>query len=99
MEIYSVKVLGIDKLDVNGGCTLYLYDVLYSLRVWRNLFSITNMLSLGFVFKFDGHGVNIYLESTYYGCGYIYVGLIILDFDYSHRSNGNDYLFYFILSC
>ena len=37
----SVEVLGIGtyKLELQGGRTLLLYDVLYVLKIWRNLFS------------------------------------------------------------
>lgn len=47
------------------------------------------MLSLGFAFKFDENRVNIHLESTYYGCGYISTSLIVLNIDYSSYNNFN----------
>jgi hypothetical protein len=39
-------VLGIGtcKLDLRGGCTLYLHDVLYALEVWRNLVFVLALL-------------------------------------------------------
>lgn len=80
----SIKVLSIDtyKLNISCGCTLYFYDVLYVLKVQWNLLLDSSMWSLEFVFKLDEYGVNIYLKSTNYGCGYICKGLIVLNIDY-----------------
>ena len=46
----STDVLGIGtcKQELRGGRTLYLHDVLYALKVRRNLVSVLVLLELGF---------------------------------------------------
>ena len=48
----SVEVLGIGtyKLELRGGRTLLLHDVLYALEIRRNLLSVVTLLRLGFRF-------------------------------------------------
>ena len=50
----SVEVLGIGtyKLELRGGRTLLLYDVLYAPEIRRNLLSVVSLLRLGFRFIF-----------------------------------------------
>jgi hypothetical protein len=50
----SVEVLGIGtyKLDLRGGRTLLLHDVLYAPEIRRNLLSLFVLLRLGFRFVF-----------------------------------------------
>ena len=50
----SVKVLriGTYKLELRGGRTLLLHDVLYTPEIRRNLLSIVTLLRLGFWFFF-----------------------------------------------
>ena len=50
----SVEVLGIGtyKLDLRGGRTLLLRDVLYALEIRRNLLFLLVLLRLGFRFIF-----------------------------------------------
>ena len=50
----SVEVLGIGtyKLELRGGRTLLLHDVLYAPEIWRNLLSVVTLLRLGFRFIF-----------------------------------------------
>ncbi|OMO94612.1 hypothetical protein CCACVL1_05905 [Corchorus capsularis] len=69
----SVNVLGIGtyKLEMRGGRTLLLHDVLYAPEIRRNLFSVITMLGLGFRFAFEGNKVDIFLGTTYYGCGFV----------------------------
>jgi hypothetical protein len=45
------------------------------------LLSIVTLVKFGFWFAFD-NGVYIYLGTTYYGCGFISDGFLILDLDY-----------------
>ncbi|KAH7839623.1 hypothetical protein Vadar_006427 [Vaccinium darrowii] len=47
----SVEVLGIGnyKLDLWGGRTLLLHDVLYAPDIWRNLLSLVTLLRVGFI--------------------------------------------------
>jgi hypothetical protein len=65
----SAAVLGIGtcKLDLRGGRTLYLHDVLYAPEVRWNLMSILSLLQLGFNIAFVGCCVKIYLYNTFYG--------------------------------
>jgi len=44
----AVLRIGTCKLDLRGGHTLYLYDVLYAPEVQRNLVSVLALLQLGF---------------------------------------------------
>ena len=48
----SVEVLGIGtyRLELHGGRTLLLHDVLYAPEIWRNLLSVVTLLRLGFRF-------------------------------------------------
>ena len=50
----SVEVLGIGtyKLELRGGRTLLLHDVLYAPGIWRNLLFVVTLLKLGFQFIF-----------------------------------------------
>ena len=50
----SVEVLGIGtyKLELHGGRTLLLYDVLYAPEIRRNLLFVVSLLRLGFRFIF-----------------------------------------------
>ena len=50
----SVEVLGIGtyKLELRGGRTLLLHDVLYVPGIWRNLLFVVTLLRLGFRFIF-----------------------------------------------
>ena len=50
----SMEVLGIGtyKLELRGGRTLLLHDVLYAPEIRRNLLSVVTLLRLGFWFIF-----------------------------------------------
>ena len=50
----SVEVLGIGtyKLELRGGHTLLLHDVLYAPEIRRNIISVVTLLILGFQFIF-----------------------------------------------
>ena len=54
----STTVLGIGtcKLELRGGRTLYLHDILYALEVLRNLVSVLVLLELGFGIMFENTG-------------------------------------------
>ncbi|OMO92476.1 hypothetical protein CCACVL1_06836 [Corchorus capsularis] len=88
----SVNVLGIGtyKLEMRGGRTLLLHDVLYAPEIRRNLFSVITMLGLGFRFAFEGNKVDIFLGTTYYGCSFVQNGLMVLDLDYSSYNKVDD---------
>jgi hypothetical protein len=55
--------------------------VLYAPEIRRNLLSIVTLIKAGFWFVFE-NGVFIYLGTTYYGCGFISDGFMILDLNY-----------------
>lgn len=57
-------------------------------------FTFNYFMFLGFVFKFDKNGLDLYLESTYFDCGYIYDGWIVLNIDYFSYNNANEFIFY-----
>ena len=80
----SVEVLGIGtyKLELQGGHTLLLHDLLYAPEIQRNLLSVVTLLRLGFRFIFENDYVLFHLGTVYYGCGYISNGFLILDIEY-----------------
>ncbi|KAG5553390.1 hypothetical protein RHGRI_011316 [Rhododendron griersonianum] len=85
----SVEVLGIGtyKLDLRGGRTLMLHDVLFAPDIRRNLLSLVTLLRLGFKFVFENNGVSVYLGTSFYGCGFISDGFIIMDIEYHGFNN------------
>ena len=76
----SAVVLGIDtcKLELRGGRTFYLHDVLYAPEVQRNLVSVLVLLELGFSIMFENGCVKILLDNVYYGFGYLLNGFMVL---------------------
>jgi hypothetical protein len=79
--IASAAVLGIGtcKLDLWGGHTFYLHDVLYAPEVQRNLVSVLALLQLGFNITFVGCCVKIHLDNIFYGSGFVLNGFMVLD--------------------
>jgi hypothetical protein len=77
----SAAMLGIStcKLDLRGGRTLYLHDVLYAPEVQRNLVSVLALLQLGFNITFVGCCVKIHLDNIFYGSGFVLNGFMVLD--------------------
>jgi hypothetical protein len=77
----SAVVLGIGtcKLDLQGGRTLYLHDVLYALEVRRNLVSVLAFLQLSFNIVFVGCCVKIHLDNIFYGSSFVLNGFMVLD--------------------
>ena len=77
----STNVLGIGtcKLELRGGRTLYLHDVLYAPKVRRNLVSVLVLLELGFQLIFNKGCVKVFLDNVYYGSGYVLDGFMVLD--------------------
>jgi hypothetical protein len=63
----SAAVLGTGtcKLDLQGGHTLYLHDVLYTSEVRRNLVSVLPLLQLGFNITFVGCCVKIHMDNIF----------------------------------
>ena len=77
----STYMLGIGtcKLELRGGRTLYLRDVLYAPKVRRNLVSVLVLLELGFQLIFNKGCVKVFLDNIYYGSGYVLDGFMVLD--------------------
>ena len=77
----SAVVLGIDtcKLELRGGHTLYLHDVLYAPKVQRNLVFVLVLLELVFSIMFGNGCVKILLDNIYYDFGYLLNGFMVLD--------------------
>lgn len=58
----SMEVLGLDayKLDLWGGHTLYLHNVLYDLKIWRNLLYVVTLSKLSFHIVFENNGIFLF---------------------------------------
>ena len=61
---------------MRGGCTLFLHDVLYASKIRRNLVSVLVLVKLGFNLNFHNSGVDLYLNTNYYHCGYFWMVLL-----------------------
>ena len=85
----SVEVLGIGtyKLELQGGRTLLLHDVLYAPKIRMNLLFVVTLLRLGFRFIFENNYVLLHLGTVYYGCGFISNGFLILDIEYYNNDS------------
>ena len=85
----SVEVLGIGtyKLELQGGRTLLLHDVLYAPKIRMNLLSVVTLLRLDFRFIFENNYVLLHLGTVYYGCGFISNGFLILDIEYYNNDS------------
>jgi transposase InsO family protein len=75
----EVKGIGSCKLIMRGGRTLILHDVLFAPEIRRNLVSVLVLIKLGFTVNFYKDGLNLFLDSSFYGSGYILNGFIVLD--------------------
>jgi hypothetical protein len=77
----AAAVLGIGtcKLNLRGGRTLYLYDVLYALEVQQNLVYVLALLQLGFNIALVGCCVKMHLDNIFYGSGFVLNGFMVLD--------------------
>ena len=77
----SADVLGIGtcKLLMRKGHALYLHDVLYALKVHRNLASIVVLVKLGFKIVFEQDCVKVLLDNIVYVYGFLSDGFILLD--------------------
>ena len=72
----EVKGKGTCKLELRGGRTLLLHDVLYAPDIRRNLVSVRVLLELGYSLNFSGRTLTIYFGSEYYGSGLFLVVLL-----------------------
>ena len=64
---------------MRGGRTLFLHDILYAPEIRRNLVSVLMLVKLGFNLNFHNSGVDLYLNTNYYGCRYFLDGFIVLN--------------------
>ena len=77
----STDVLGIGtcKLLMQEGRILYLHDVLFALKVSRNLVSVVVLVKLGFKIVFKQDYVKLLLDNIVYGYGFMSYRFIVLD--------------------
>ena len=93
----EVKGIGTCKLELRGGRTLFLHDVLYAPDIRRNLVSVLSLLSLGYSLNFHDDCINLFLGTTFYGSGFISDGFMVFDIDYD-KFISNDGCFSLITS-
>ena len=70
------------KLDLCGGHTLFLHEILFSPEIRRNLVSIASLVGLGYILHFKRSGFFIKYGTVYYGCGHIIDGFSVLDVEH-----------------
>ena len=75
----DVKGIGTCKLELRGGQTLYLHDVLYALGIRRNLLSVLCLCRLGYILTYDTSGVRVFYDDSVVGFGFIHNVLYVLD--------------------
>ena len=71
---------------MRSGRTLFLYDVLFSPQIRRNLIYVLDLLKLGFSWYFHDTRVNLSLGTIYFGFGYVLDRFFIMDLDYNLSS-------------
>ena len=67
--------------------TLVLHDVLYAPEIRRNLVSSLLLIKNDFCLNFHDSGVDLFLETNYYGFGYWDNGFIVLDLVSSNNTS------------
>jgi len=75
----EVKGIGTCKVDLRGGRSLMLHDVLYAPEIRRNLVSVFVLLEVGFDLFCSRNGIRITLDNVFYGFGLLYDRFIVLD--------------------
>jgi len=87
----SVDILGMNtyKLDLYGGHTLLIHDVVYAPDVQRNLLSVTVLLRLVFCLSFENNSVRIFCGTTFHGSGSISNELFVLNICYSNNDSSS----------
>ena len=83
----KVEILEIDtyKLVLQDGRVFLLHDVLYALKISRNLASVLLLIKHGFNLNFHDIGVDLFLKINFYESGCWDNGFIVLDLE----SNNN----------
>jgi hypothetical protein len=74
-----VKGMGTCKVDMRDGRTLLLHNVLFVLKIRRNLIFVVVLLRFGFTLNMCGTSIKLYLDDVCYGYGYVSNDFIILD--------------------
>ena len=82
----EVKGIGTCKLNLRGGGTLFLHDVLYAPEIRRNLVSVICLLDLGYNVNFYSRCVELRINSVLIGYGFVTNGFMLLDVE----PNNND---------
>ena len=78
------EVLGVGsfQLKMKNGKILLLKDVMYAPGVRCNLLSVACLLGQGYSFLFRDTGLNIYLDDTFFGSGFLVDGFFKLNLDH-----------------
>lgn len=79
-------------LELHGGRTLLLYDILYALGIQRNLVHISILLGLGYILNFHDRCI-VYYGYVYHGAGHLLNGFFLLNYDYYGSGYANSYFF------
>lgn len=77
----EAKGIGICKLFMSGGRTIFLHDVLYAPDIQQNLIYVTVLLNLDYILTFKQNGLDIYLNSVLMGTGFLLDSFMVLDID------------------
>lgn len=83
-------------MDMRGGRSLMLHDVLYVPEIRRNLVSVSVLLDLDFNLNFNRSGLRITQDNIFYGFGHRYDGFILLD---CNPSTYNYYVDRCVMAC
>lgn len=89
-----MEVLGLStyKMDLRGGRTLFLHNVLHALKIRQNLLSVVTLLRLSFRIVFENNYVSFYLGHVFYGNAFLQDSFMILDLDYSNMNESIAFL-------
>lgn len=82
-NISKVEIKGIDtcKLELHGGRTLVIYDVLYAPEIRWNLVLVDVLLGFRFSLNFKKHLVKLCYDGSFYSNGHLHNGFMVLDCD------------------
>ena len=86
-EKVEVLRIGTYKLVLRGGRVLLLDDVLYVLKILQILVSVLLLIKNDFCLNFHDIGVDLFLETNYYGSSCWNNGFIVLDLVSNNNAN------------
>ncbi|XP_070017659.1 uncharacterized protein [Nicotiana sylvestris] len=92
----EVKGIVTCRMDMCGGRSLMLHDVLYVSEIRRNLVSLSFLLDLDFNLNFSCNGLRITQDNVFYGFGHRYDSFIVLD---CNASTYNYYVDRCVIAC